>query len=88
MKKYRIKKVNHSTLGPLYYPQKRVFLFFWENVLTFDAYFDGGYDTLEEAQKELCAYCKREEAQKELCAYCKRTVVEYIDFDPIEDCKK
>ena len=75
MKKYRIKKVNHSTLGPLYYPQKRVFLFFWENVLTFDAYFDGGYDTLEEAQKELCAYCKR-------------TVVEYIDFDPIEDCKK
>lgn len=33
---------------------------------------EGGYDTLEEAQKKLCTYCKG-------------TVVEYIDFDPIED---
>lgn len=73
MKNYRIKKETYNNTTK-YYPQEK-YLFWWMNVFAFDVYFDGGYDTLEEAQKKLCTYCKG-------------TVVEYIDFDPIEDCKK
>jgi hypothetical protein len=72
MKNYRIKK---GTYGDVirYYPQEK-FLFWWYNVFAFDVYFDGGYDTLEKAQKKLCNHCRG-------------TMVEYINFDPEGDCK-
>lgn len=72
MKKYRIKKETYGDTSR-YYPQEK-FLFWWLNIFAFDVYFDGGYDTLEEARKRLCSYVKG-------------TMVEYIDFDPNEDCK-
>lgn len=67
MKKYRIKKETYNDTTK-YYPQEK-FLWWWYNVFAFDVYFDGGYDTLEEAQKNLCIYCRG-------------TMVEYINFDP------
>jgi len=42
--------------------------------LLLEIYFDGGFDTLEEARERLCAYVKG-------------TMVEYLDFDPNVDCK-
>jgi len=72
MKKYRIKKETYNNTTR-YFPQER-FLFWWLNVFAFDVYFDGGYSTLEEAQKRLCEYCRG-------------TMVEYLDFDPGRDCK-
>ena len=76
MKIFRIKKVT-DIYGTKYFPQVRI-LFWWWNAFTdgYDGhYWDGGYDTLEEAQKKLCEFFRYPE-------------VEYIDFDPIEDCKK
>jgi len=49
-------------------------LYCWYNIFAYDVYFDGGYSTLEEAQKHLCVYCRG-------------TMVEYLDFDPARDCK-
>ncbi len=72
MKKYRIKKETYNNTT-WYYPQEKR-LFWWHNIFAFDVYFDGGYDTLEEAQKKLCIYCRG-------------IMVEYIDFDPKRDCK-
>ena len=56
-----------------YYPQEK-FLYSWYNIFAYEVYFDGGYDTLEEARKRLCDYCRE-------------PVVEYLNFDPNEDCK-
>ena len=53
MKKYRIKKVNHTILGSLYYPQKRVFLFFWENVYSSKSSFVGYYTTYDGALEDI-----------------------------------
>ena len=72
MSKYRIKKETYGD-NTRYYPQEKR-LFWWYNIFAFDVYFDGGYDTLEKAQKHLCVYCRG-------------TVVEYLDFDPVRDCK-
>jgi hypothetical protein len=72
MKKYRIKKETYGDTSR-YYPQKRWF-FSWFNIFAYGVYFDGGYDTLEEARKRLCDYYRG-------------TIVEYIDFNPNEDCK-
>jgi hypothetical protein len=49
-------------------------LYSWYNIFAYEVYFDGGYDTLEEARKRLCEYCRK-------------PVVEYLDFDPKKDCK-
>jgi hypothetical protein len=67
MKNYRIKKETYVDTTR-YYPQEK-FLFWWYNVFAFDVYFDGGYDTLEKAQKKLCNHYRG-------------TMVEYINFDP------
>jgi hypothetical protein len=72
MKKYRIKKETYGDTTK-YYPQERWF-FWWFNIFSCDVYFDGGYSTLEEAQKRLCGYVKG-------------TMVEYLDFDYERDCK-
>jgi hypothetical protein len=72
MKKYRIKKETYNDTTR-YYPQEK-FLYCWYNIFAFDVYFDGGYDTLEEAQERLCEYCRE-------------PVVEYLDFDPVRDCR-
>jgi hypothetical protein len=72
MNKYRIKKETYGDTTR-YYPQEK-FLWWWYNVFAFDVYSDGGYDTLEKAQKKLCNYCRG-------------TMVEYLDFDPERDCK-
>jgi len=60
MKKYRIKKETYNDTTR-YYPQERWF-FWWYNVFAiksaYEVYFDGGYDTLEEARKRLCEYCR------------------------------
>jgi hypothetical protein len=72
MKKYRIKKQTYNNTTR-YFPQEGWF-FWWSNIFAFDVYFDGGYETLEKAQKKLCEYCRE-------------PVVEYLDFDPNEDCK-
>ncbi len=74
MKNYRIKKVTDGDTTK-YYPQERNMwtLWRWHYVFAFDVYFDGGYDTLEEARKRLCDYCRE-------------PVVEYLDFDPKKDC--
>ncbi len=73
MNKYRIKKETHGDTTK-YYPQEKFLWWWWYNVFAFDVYFDGGYDTLEKAQKNLCIYCRG-------------TMVEYINFNPNEDCK-
>jgi hypothetical protein len=77
MKNYRIKKVTQfdieGTEWITYSPQVKV-LWWWTNV------FDGaplgyyGFSTLEDAQRYLCNYLKND-------------IVEFIDFDPKEDCK-
>ena len=73
MKKYRIKKETYNDTTR-YFPQER-FLFWWSNIFSLpDFCIDGGYETLEEAQKQLCVYCRG-------------TMVEYLDFDPVRDCK-
>jgi len=72
MKKYRIKKETYNDTTR-YFPQEKCF-FWWSNIFAFDVYFDGGYETLEKAQKKLCEYCRE-------------TMVEYIDFDPGRDCR-
>lgn len=72
MKKYRIKKETYGNTTK-YYPQEKRF-FSWSNIFAFDVYFDGGFNTLEKAQKKLCEYCRG-------------TMVEYIDFDFERDCK-
>jgi len=72
MKKYRIKKETYGDTTK-YYPQKKV-LWWWNNLFAFDVYFDGGFFALEDAQKRLCAHIKG-------------TMVEYLDFDPVMDCK-
>ena len=72
MSKYRIKKETYGDITK-YYPQEKR-LFWWYNIFAFDVYFDGGYETLEEAQKQLCVYCRG-------------TMVEYLDFNPVRDCK-
>ena len=72
MKKYRIKKETYGDTTK-YFPQERWF-FRWFNIFAYEVYFDGGYDTLEEARKRLCEYCRE-------------PVVEYLNFDPNEDCK-
>jgi hypothetical protein len=71
MKKYRIVK---KTKGDRtrYYPQVK-FLFWWYNPFK-NEYYDGEFLSLEEARKRLCEYCRE-------------PVVEYLDFDPNEDCK-
>lgn len=76
MKKYRIKKQTYNDDTTKYYPQERNMwtLWRWHSVFAFEIYFDGGFDTLEEARKKLCEYCRG-------------TMVEYIDFDPVKDCK-
>jgi hypothetical protein len=71
MNKYRIRKETYGNTTKYYPQQKR--LFWWFNIFAFDVYFDGGYDTLENAQKNLCIYCRG-------------TMVEYINFDPNRDC--
>jgi len=75
MKNYRIKKVTNGDTTK-YYPQERNMrtLWGWEYVFDFDDFFAGGYDTLEEARKRLCEYCRK-------------PVIEYFDFDPERDCK-
>ncbi len=72
MKNYRIKKETYGDTTK-YYPQEK-FLWWWYNVFAFDVYSDGGYDTLEKAQKKLCNHYKG-------------IVVEYLDFDCERDCK-
>jgi len=72
MKKYRIKKETYGNTTK-YFPQEK-FLYSWYNIFAYEVYFDGGYDTLEEARKRLCEYCRE-------------PVVEYLDFDPVRDCK-
>lgn len=72
MNKYRIKKETYGNTTK-YYPQEKWF-FSWFNIFAFDVYFDGGYETLEKAQKQLCEYCRG-------------TIVEYIDFDFERDLK-
>ena len=73
MKNYRIKKVTDEE-DTRYYPQVK-FLFWWYNLIYPSPYNgDGGFSTLEVAQEKLCSYLKK-------------SVVEFIDFDPIEDCK-
>jgi hypothetical protein len=68
MKNYRIKKY-HGMYSIRYTPQEKI-LFWWRNVFDFDP----GYNTLEEAQKELCKHLRK-------------PAVEYIDFDCERDCK-
>jgi hypothetical protein len=73
MKKYRIKKVTDDE-GTRYFPQKKV-LWWWNNLIfASPCNGDGGFGTLGEARKRLCEYCRE-------------PVVEYLNFDPIEDCK-
>ena len=72
MKNYRIKKETYGDTTK-YYPQEK-FLYCWYNIFAYEVYFDGGYDTLEEAKKRLCEYCRE-------------PVVEYLDFDPVRDCR-
>jgi hypothetical protein len=55
-----------------YYPQVRV-LWWWHNLFSWNEYYDG-FTTLVDAKKSLCAHIKR-------------PVLEYINFDPNEDCK-
>jgi hypothetical protein len=76
MNKYRIKKLTtYGFYGEVtyYYPQEKR-LFWWFNIFSCEPYFEGGFLSLEKAQEKLCDYCKKD-------------VVEYIDFDPNEDCK-
>jgi hypothetical protein len=72
MTEYRIRKETYGNTTKYYPQQKR--LFWWFNIFAFDVYFDGGYDTLENAQKQLCNYLRK-------------PVVELIEFDPERDCK-
>ena len=72
MKDYRIKKVTENELTR-YYPQVKV-LWWWYNPFEAEHYYDGGFSTLIEAQKELCDFLQE-------------PVVEYIEFDPCRDCK-
>lgn len=72
-KNYRIKKVTYGG-ETKYYPQQR-FLWRWYNIFSsVDIFFDGGFDTLDEAQKQLCEYLEE-------------PVIEYINFDCERDCK-
>lgn len=72
MSKYRIKKVTNED-HTRYFPEVK-FLFWWYNPSKWEPYHDGGFSSLEYAQKELCDYIRR-------------SVVEYIEFDPSRDCK-
>ena len=63
MKNYRIKKVNHTILGSLYYPQKRVFLFFWENVYPSRSLFVGYYPTYDGALDDIKKRVENEKAE-------------------------
>jgi len=67
MKNYRIKKVTdgHSTR---YYPQHKFLGLFWVNMFGFEEYWDGGFNTFEEAQWHLCNYLRK-------------PVVEYLSFE-------
>jgi hypothetical protein len=60
MKNYRIKKVNHNVLGPIYYVEKRTFLFFWENVYLKRSPFIGFYETYEAALQDIKDRVKKE----------------------------
>jgi hypothetical protein len=60
MKNYRIKKVNHNVLGPIYYVEKRTFLFFWENVYLKRSPFIGFYGTYEAALQDIKDRVKKE----------------------------
>jgi hypothetical protein len=53
MKNYRIKKVNHSVLGTIYYVQQRVFFFFWDNIYPSSSPFIGFYETYEDALQDI-----------------------------------
>ena len=66
-KNYRIKKVTdqHSTK---YYPQEKLFGLFWVNMFGFEHYWDGSYNTFEEAQDAVCKHLRK-------------PVVEYLDFN-------
>ena len=72
MNKYRIVK---KTKGDRtrYYPQVKL-LFWLYNPFKCEPYNDGEFLSLEVAQVELCDYVRR-------------TTTEYIDFDPVRDCK-
>jgi hypothetical protein len=77
LKNYRIKKVIsfdiEGTEWITYSPQVKVF-WWWTNV------FDG-------APLEYYGFSTLEDAQKYLCNYLKNDIVEFIDFNPKEDCK-
>jgi hypothetical protein len=60
MKNYRIKKVNHNVLGSIYYVEKRIFLFFWENVYPKNSLSIGFYETYEAALQDIKDRVKRE----------------------------
>ncbi len=71
MNKYRIKRETNSE-GTRYFPEVK-FLLWWYNPFKWEPYRDGGYETLEQAQEALCSHIKK-------------SAVEYINFDPNEDC--
>ncbi len=60
MKKYRIKKVTHDVLGTIYYPQERVFFFFWENIYPRSSKFIGFYENYEGALQDIKSRVKNE----------------------------
>ena len=66
VKKYRIKKVNHTILGTVYYPQRRVFLFFWENVYPSKSLFVGYYSTYDGALDDIKERVENEKATRKL----------------------
>ena len=75
MTEYRIKKVTND-INVRYYPQRKV-LWWWSNLISASpCNGDGGYGTLEGAQKALCNYLKEPFPS-----------VEYLKFDPAKDCK-
>lgn len=58
MKNYRIKKVTDG-YGTRYYPQHKFLGLFWVNTFGWEHYWDGSYDTFEQAKKHLCDFLRK-----------------------------
>jgi hypothetical protein len=65
-KNYRIVSVFGKNQVYYYYPQKKVFLFFWQNIFEFGTNFLGGYDTFEEAKFNMKEYINTKSKTKVL----------------------
>ena len=60
-KNYRIKKVTERD-GTKYYPQEKLFGL-WMNMFGFEHYWDGSYNTFEEAQDAVCKHLRKPDVE-------------------------